>query len=116
MSFFARFAPLAATRDLRRYLARRHPYELGFLFLAIILTWGLVTVMVQDAKSIEVPYKREIIYVQQWRADRSDAEIHAQQKVDAIEQAKRDAELDRLKKKRQAEFKKIDDALKAYGI
>lgn len=116
MSFFKRFAPLAATRDLRRYLARRHPYELAFLFLAIVVTMGVVTALVQDSDSIKVPYKRNIIYVEQWPATRTDAEIRAQQKIDSAEKAKQQAELDRLQKKRQAEFKKVDDALKAYGF
>lgn len=116
MSFFSRFSPFAATRDLRRYLARRHPYEIAFLFLAIVVTMGVVSVMVQDSASIELPYKRNIIYVEQWPANRTDAEIRAQQKIDSAKRAAEKAELDRLQKKRQAEFKKVDDALKAYGF
>jgi hypothetical protein len=116
MYFFARFAPVRAVMDLRRYLARRHPYEIAFLFLAIAVTTFLVTLLVNDSRSIEVPYDRKIIYVEQWRADRTDAEIRAQQKIDQVKQAAIKAELDRLQKKRQAELKAIDDKLKAYGF
>lgn len=116
MYFFARFAPFRAIMDLRRYLARRNPYEIGFLFLAIAVTSFLVTLLVNDSRSIEVPYQRKIIYVEQWRADRTNDEIRAQQKIDQVKQKAIKAELDRLQKKRQAEFKAIDDKLKAYGF
>lgn len=116
MSFFARFAPLRAINDLRAYLARRRPYEVAFLFVAIAMTSLIVTLIANDSKSIKIPYKRDIIYVEQWRADRSIAEIHAQQKIDGAKKAKEKAELDRLQKKRQAEFKAIDDKLREYGF
>lgn len=116
MSFFKRFAPFGAFMDLRRYLASRPPYEIGVLFGAIGLTTLIVTVMANDSSSITVPYERKIIYVQQWRADRTDAEIRAQQKIDQAQRDRDLAELDRLKKKKQAEFKRLDDKLKAYGF
>lgn len=116
MSFFARFVPLRAINDLRAYLARRRPYEVAFLFVAIGLTTLIVTLIANDSKSIKIPYKRDIIYVEQWRADRTLAEIRAQQKIDAVQHAKDKAELERLQKKRQAEFKAIDDKLKEFGF
>lgn len=116
MSFFSRFAPFGALMDLRRYLARRQPYEVGFLFAAIAITSLVVTLIANDSKSIEVPYKRNIIYVEQWRADRTTAEIVAQQQIDQVKRDADKAELDRLQKKRQAEFKAVDDKLKEYGF
>lgn len=41
-----------------------------------------------DAKTNTAPPRRQLIYVENWRADRSDAEIVAQQKID---QAAKDA-------------------------
>lgn len=116
MSFFTRFAPFSAIMDLRRYLASRPVYEIGGLFGAIAITVLIVTVMANDSSSITVPYKRNIIYVEQWQADRTDAEIHAQQQIDKVVRDRERAELDRLKKKKQAEFKRLDDKLKAYGF
>ena len=49
-----------------------------------------------------------------WR--RSDAEITAQQKIDQVIAHKKQAELEKLQKERQAEFKRLDDKLKAMGI
>lgn len=116
MSFFTRFAPFGAIMDLRRYLASRPIYEIGGLFGAIALTVLIVTVMANDSSSITVPYKRNIIYVEQWSSKRTDAEIIAQQKIDKVAKDRELAELDRLKKKKQAEFKRLDDKLKAYGF
>ena len=116
MSFFTRFAPVGAIMDLRRYLASRPPYEIGGLFGAIAVTMVVVTVLVQDSSSIKVPYERKIIYVEQWSANRTDAEIIAQQKIDKVKRDRELAELDRVKKKKQAEFKRLDDKLRAYGF
>lgn len=116
MYFFTRFAPFRAIGDLRRYLARRPRHELIVLFLAAIVTTTLVSLLVNDAASITVPYQRHIIYVEQWRADRTDAEIRAQQKIDQAEKDRQAAELARLQKQRQSEFKHVDDQLKALGI
>ncbi|WP_238542178.1 hypothetical protein [Sphingomonas sp. PAMC 26621] len=54
--------------------------------------------------------------MQNWRLDRTNAQIIAQQKIDSVEKAKQDAELERLKAERRAQFKKVNDGLKAWGI
>ncbi len=115
MRFFARLSPLAAIRDLRVFLAQRQRYELGFLALSIALTAALIAGFVHDSHE-ERPYKRQIIYVEQWPLSRTEAEIKAQQKIDQAAKEKRLAEEAREQKARQAEFKKIDDRLKAMGI
>lgn len=115
MSYFARFSPFAAIRDLRFFLSQRQPYELGFLALAVVITALLIAGFVHDSHETR-PYKREIIYVQQWPATRTEAEIIAQQKIDQGVRAKDKADLAKRQKARQAEFKKIDDRLKAWGL
>jgi hypothetical protein len=115
MAFFARFAPGRAYRDLRMFLAQRKPYELYFLIAALAVTSGAIALFARN--DIPVEYKPpEVIYVQQWRADRSEAEILAQQKIDQAKKEKEDAELKRLQDKRRADFKKVDDAMKRWGI
>lgn len=115
MNFFARFAPLRAIRDLRLFLHQRERHELAFLALSVVLTGLLLIGFMKDSR-VEKVYKPDIIYVQQWRADRSDAEIRAQQAIDApkeraaIEaQKKREAEM-------RASFKRMDDKLNAWGL
>lgn len=115
MSYLARFSPFRAIRDLRFFLSQRQPYELIFLVLAILITTALIAGFVHDSHE-ERPYKKNIIYVQQWPATRSEAEILAQQKIDQVVAHKeRDEQLKR-EKALQAQFKKLDDKLKAYGL
>ncbi len=115
MSYFARFSPLYAIRDLRFFLAQRRPYELGFLALAMIVTVAIIAGFVRDSH-VKTPYKRNIIYVEQWPADRTEAQIVAQQKIDQVVKHKQQAELKKQQDERQAEFKRLDDKLKAMGI
>ena len=115
MGFFRRFSPAAAYRDLRGFLASRERYELGFLALAIGITTALIFAFVGDAQ-VEPEYVPHITYVQQWRADRTDAEIKAQQVIDQAAREKQ-AALDKAERaKSQAEFKRLDDKLKRMGI
>jgi hypothetical protein len=65
---------------------------------------------------VAAPYKRDILYVEQWSADRSDAQIRAQQAIDGPIKAKALAEQKARQEKRQAEFKQLDDQLTKWGI
>ena len=97
------------------FLSHRRPFELGFLFLAIVLTTLIIAGFVHDSH-IPKPYKRDIIYVENWRADRSDADIRARLAKDApVEKARRDAFI-KAQEERKAAFKRYDDALKKWGI
>lgn len=115
MSFLRLISPIRAYRDLRGFLAQREPYELGFLVLAMALTTFLMWAFMRDSH-IQKEYRPTIIYVQQWRADRTDAQIIAQQKIDQVAKDKADAETARERAKIQADFKKVDDKLKRLGI
>jgi len=115
MAFFTRFSPFRAIRDLRFFLAQRRPYELGFLALAIVVT-GLLLVGFMTDSRVEKVYKPDIVYVQQWRLDRTDAQIRAQQKIDQPIKDKAIAEQKRREAETQAEFKRLDDKLEAWGL
>lgn len=115
MAFFARMNPIRAVRDLRLFLHQRQRHELVFLFLSVLLTGLLLIGFAKDSR-VEKVYRPDIIYVQQWRLDRTDAEIRAQQAIDAPikqkaidEQKRREAEL-------RASFKKLDDKLERWGL
>lgn len=115
MRYLARFSPLRALRDLRMYLATRQPYELWFMMAALVLTAGVLFIFIKDS-AIAPVYRPNIIYVQQWRADRTDAEIRAQQKIDQAKRDVEDAEFKKQQAERQAEFKRLDDKLKSVGL
>jgi len=113
---FSRFSPFRAVRDLRAFLRGRKPYEVGFMALAIAITWTVVLVFSRDT-NVKADYRDpDIIYVQNYKADRTIDEIRAQQKVDLPEEQARKAAIEAKRKKRQEEFKRLDDKLRAWGI
>ena len=115
MNFFSRFSPVRAYRDLRFFLSQRRPYELGFLALAMAVTGFFIFAFMRDDYA-EPVYRPNIIYVEQWRADRSDAEIVAQQKIDEPIRQRKIAEQKRLDDERRAGFKRLDAKLKRWGL
>jgi len=115
MSFFGRFSPVRAIRDLRFFLSQRQPYELVFLMIAVGITGFFIYAFARD-DYVPVPYKPNIIYVEQWPADRTDVQIRAQQKIDYVKKKERLAEEKAAQDQRRAEFKKVDDALTKWGF
>lgn len=115
MNFFTRMSPLRAYTDLRRFLATREKYEFGFLALSLAITGFLIYAFYKDSTVAPV-YKRDIIYVEQWAATRSDAEIKAQQAIDGPIKAQRLAERKAAEERRRAEFKALDDRLSRWGF
>lgn len=115
MQFFRHFNILRAITDLRVYLAQESPHKLVFLMLSVVVFGGILIGFTIDSRSDPV-YHREITYVDQWPANRSDAEIIAQQKIDGPIEAKRKAEEAAREKKLQDDFKRLDDKLKKVGI
>lgn len=108
-------APIAASNEVYQYLLKDRPHRWGFLGLSAAITgficWGLI----HDSYA-EVPYKREIIYVQDWRLDRSDAEIIAQQKIDQAAKDKRDAAQKAKDEKVRKQYQDMLDAMKRWGL
>lgn len=107
--YFRRLNPFRALRDLRLYLHARKPHEIGFLIASAAICGVVVAVFVADSH-LEKPYiPPTIIYVKSWRADRTDAQIIAQQKIDEAQKQADDAKLKKLQAERQAEFKRFND-------
>lgn len=115
MQFFGRFSLIRAYRDLRFFLGQRPPYELGFLALAVAITGFLVYAFARDS-GVEPVYRPNIIYVQQWRLDRTDAQIRAQQVVDEAARQKRLAVQKAEQDKTRAAYRRLDDQLNKWGI
>jgi hypothetical protein len=116
MSILARYNPFRALGDLRRFLGGRGRHEIIFLFAAAIIC-VLAIGGFAISSNIDKPYKPpEIIYVQSWRADRTDSQIVAQQKIDMEKQKIQDAKEAAFEAKKRASFKRLDDQLKRYGL
>lgn len=115
MSFLRAISPLRAYRDLRRFLATRKTYELVFLMLAIAVTWTIMFAIANNS-TVEKVYRPNIVYVEQWSANRTDAEIIAQQKIDGPKEKAAAEEARRQDAETQAAYKRLDDKLKKYGL
>ena len=96
-------SPRAAFADLRAFLRRRSREQTIGAALAMLITMIIVIVFFVDA-SINTAPPRQVIYVDSWSANRTDAEIVAQQKKD---QAAREAAL----KAKQEQFQKLEEQL-----
>lgn len=95
--------PHAALADLRAFLRQRGREQWIGAALAVLVTMIIIIEFLVDSK-INTSAPPRIIYVEQWKADRTDAEIIAQQKKD---QAVRDA----YAKEKQRQFQKLEKQL-----
>lgn len=109
------FSPIHALRDFVGFARAREKHEWWFLLASIcvvlVIGWGFV-----HDSHFERAYRPNIIYFESWPANRSDEEIIAQQQIDLAKERAAAAEFERDRAKRQAEWKKIDDQLKSWGI
>lgn len=104
MSWFPKpVGPRAALTDLRAFMRQRSREQFIGAALAILVTMIIIIEFLVDSKINTAPPPR-IVYAESWKADRTDAEIIAQQKID---QAKRDA----AAKEKQRQFQKLEKEL-----
>ena len=104
MSWFPRpVGPRAALADLAAFLRQRSREQVIAAALAVLVTTIIVIEFLVDSKINTAP-PPQVIYVEQWNANRTDAEIVAQQKID---QQKRDA----AQKERQRQYQKLEKDL-----
>lgn len=104
MSWFPRPAsPRAAFADLRAFLRQRSREQRIGAALSILVTTIIVIIFFVDSKINTAP-PPQIVYVESWSMNRTDAEIIEQQKKD---QAERDAAI----KERQRQFQALENKL-----
>ena len=104
MSWFPRpVSPRAAFADLRAFLRHREREHWIGAALALLVTIIIVIEFLVDSKINTAP-PASIIYAEQWSANRTDAEIIADQKK---HQAAREA----AQKERQRQFQKLEKQL-----
>lgn len=99
MAIFPRpVSPRSALSDLWSYFRENRPHKWPLLGLSVAITWVIVWVFVVDANTNTMPTRNKIIYVQSWDANRSDAAVILQQKIDL---AKRELILEKEQKRMQ---------------
>jgi hypothetical protein len=104
MGWFPRpVGPRAAYNDLRAFMRQRSREQVIGALLAVLVTSIIVIEFLVDSKIGTAP-PQQVIYPHDWRADRSDEEIIAQQKKD---QAARE----KAANERQQQFQKLEKQL-----
>ena len=104
MPWFPRpVGPRAAFKDLAAFMRQRSREQVIGAMLAILATTIIVIEFLVDSKINTAP-PPQIVYVDQWNANRTDAEIVRQQKVD---QAKKEE----AQRERQRQFRKLEKDL-----
>jgi hypothetical protein len=107
MAIFPRpVSPKSALGDFWGYFRQQRRHKWPLLGVSVALTYVIIWTFVVDANTNTMPTRNKIIYVQSWDANRSDAAIILQQKIDF---AKREAAL----QKNQAKMQGFADA---FGI
>jgi len=95
--------PRAAFKDLAAFLRQRSREQVIGLILAVLATGILVIEFMVDSKINTAPPPR-VIYVESYSANRTDAEIIADQKKDQ-------AEREQASRERQEYFQKLENRL-----
>lgn len=107
--------PSAAFADLRAFLASREKHQWVFALLSLLITGYFITVFLIQSKTKE--YKPpEIVWVQDYAPNRSDAEIKAQQRIDQAKRLSEQAELKKLQEAQRKESAKLQKKLSELGI
>jgi ABC-type Na+ efflux pump permease subunit len=95
--------PSVALKDLRAFLRQRSREQVIGAALAVLVTIIIVIIFLVDSQINTAP-PQQIIYVEQWPANRTDEQIKADQKKD---QAAKDA----AQKERQRQFQELENKL-----
>ena len=96
-------APRAALRDFRTFLRHREREHVLGAMMAVLVTIIIVIIFLVDSKINTAP-PPQIVTVELYDSNRTDAEIIAQQKID---QAKKDA----AAKEKQRQFQELEKKL-----
>lgn len=116
MRFFPRpVSPIAALRDLKSFLTSRTQHQLGFAVLSIAIPLFFVALFYLDQVPMEYRPPK-IIYVQKLDPNRTDAQIIAQQKIDAKKRAADEAERQKILEANRRPFKEMDKKLDEWGL
>jgi len=107
--------PSAAFADLRAFLASREKHQWVFALLSVLITGYFIAAFLIQSRTKE--YKPpEIVWVQNYAPNRTDAEIKAQQRIDQAKRLAEQAELKKLQEAQRKESAKLQKQLSELGI
>jgi hypothetical protein len=110
MAIFPRpVRPSRAIADLAQFLRQRRRHEMVFAALAVALTAAMVWAVVKQFEP-KVEWKQPtVLYVEQWSAKRSAAEVQARLARDAPKEAAARKKLEAEAAIRRAQFKRVGE-------
>lgn len=111
-NYLSRFNLVGAYRDARVFFGKRRGYEWKFALASAATCAIIVWAFFVDSYFEKEWHRPEIIYVQSWRLDRTDAQIESQQKID---QAKKESDDAKLKQQQDAKRKEFQNIKDKYG-
>ena len=101
-------APRALVQDLRNFWSTRPRGHWVAALLAATMTGGIVIAFLIDSNSMGET-REQVIFLNSWPANRTDAEIRAQQKADLDERTRAEAEHRR-------QLQRLDQNLNRLGL
>src|SRR6476646_1392465 len=103
--------PREALSDLWAVLRERRRHQWGILGVAIAATAVLIWMFAFQFNQKPAYKPPEIVYVEQWRADRTRADVEKRLAKDAPVEKARAEELKKLQLERQRQFQRVADMM-----
>lgn len=120
MRLFPRPQPRSAFNDIVRVIRTPVPHKLGIAGVCAAITFLMILALIHDFTPKPVHRPPQIIYIKSWVHHRSEAQVIAQQKIDApleaAAKAKAKADDAAADTKRRESFERIHQSLKSVGI
>lgn len=117
MAIFPKRVPLRdAWRDLRDFVRAPRPHKMVFVTAALAAPAGLFLALTQQAR-VDADYiPPKIVYVQQWKADRTIAQIKAQQASDLPAELAEKKRIADAKEERRRQFERVANVMDKLGL
>jgi hypothetical protein len=109
-------SPRVAWRDAVLFLRQRRPHQIVFVALAIGIPIMVFLAFINEFNRVPEWQAPEVMYVQQWSAERTRAEVAAQQARDLPAELAKKKQIEEFQAERRAQFKRARDALRSVGI
>jgi hypothetical protein len=103
--------PKEALADLWSVLRERRRHQWGLLALSVTFTGVLIWMFLFQFNAKQAYRPPEIMYVEQWRADRTRADVEKRLAKDAPIEKARAEELKKLQLERQKQFQRVADMM-----
>lgn len=107
--------PRAVIEDLKGFWASAPKHKVTFALASVAIPTFLIAMFLLSSRD-EIYKPPTIIYVDNWRADRTEAQIKAQQKIDTARRKQMEAQIAKAEAEKRAYFKSVQDNMKSWGF